>query len=317
MREWQGSTPPPAQGWIRYCSLAWGASSSSTNSSSSSSSPPYPPPPPPPPPPASPILSSADITPAGSEALCVVLSCTQGIHSNGQQPHGAAVVMKRGVVVRPGLLQFLSDPKSDHCLFLVTPLLLHFAQIVGFVKVVSCYITWICQICSLFFSPIAKKQAEVWPRFQWRFCFELMVLNESKYSMPWVRCAFGNFCTVRLWPCNCYMKCKTKRAFNILVYIVVGDDDFDILNLENVIIQVKIMTSQKNVRGDNIWNLALPCKGFVFAVGLSCVAFSYVILSVFYSLELSMYLSCKSNLPLPCNHLGSSSLSSLSTSSSS
>ena len=56
----------------------------------------------------------------------------------------------------------------------------------------------------------------------------------------------------RLWPCNCYMKCKTKRAFNILVYIVVGDDDFDILNLENSIIQVKIMTSQKNVRGDNI-----------------------------------------------------------------
>ena len=48
------------------------------------------------------------------------------------------------------------------------------------------------------------------------------------------------------------MKCKTKRAFNILVYIVVGDDDFDILNLENSIIQVKMMTSQKNVRGDNI-----------------------------------------------------------------
>ena len=26
----------------------------------------------------------------------------------------------------------------------------------------------------------------------WSFCFELKVLNESKYSMPWVRCAFGN-----------------------------------------------------------------------------------------------------------------------------
>ena len=24
------------------------------------------------------------------------------------------------------------------------------------------------------------------------FCFELKVLNESKYSMPWVCCAFGN-----------------------------------------------------------------------------------------------------------------------------
>ena len=179
----------------------------------------------------------------------------------------------------------------------------------GFVKVA----TW--KVWKLFYVFLAQTKPSF--RASWSFCFEPTLLNESKYSMPWVRCAFGNFCTVRLWPCNCYMKCKTKRAFNILVYIVVGDDDFDILNLENSIIQVKMMTSQKNVRGDNIWNLALPCKGFVFAVGLSCVAFSYVILSVFYSLELSMYLSCKSNLPLPCNHLGSSSLSSLSTSSSS
>ena len=26
----------------------------------------------------------------------------------------------------------------------------------------------------------------------WSFCFELKVLNESKYSMPWVCCVFGN-----------------------------------------------------------------------------------------------------------------------------
>jgi hypothetical protein len=27
------------------------------------------------------------------------------------------------------------------------------------------------------------------------FCFELKVLNMSEYSMPWIRCAFGNvFC---------------------------------------------------------------------------------------------------------------------------
>ena len=26
----------------------------------------------------------------------------------------------------------------------------------------------------------------------WSFFFELKVLNESKYSMPWVGCAFGN-----------------------------------------------------------------------------------------------------------------------------
>ena len=41
-----------------------------------------------------------------------------------------------------------------------------------------------------------KKQAEVWPTVQslltsaW---LDLNVLMESKYSMPWVRCAFGNF----------------------------------------------------------------------------------------------------------------------------
>ena len=28
----------------------------------------------------------------------------------------------------------------------------------------------------------------------WRFCFEPEVLMESKHSMPWVRCAFGNVC---------------------------------------------------------------------------------------------------------------------------
>ena len=55
----------------------------------------------------------------------------------------------------------------------------------------------VCESCSMFFSPFAKEnQAEVWPRFQslliWSFCFELKVLNESKYSVPWVRCAFGN-----------------------------------------------------------------------------------------------------------------------------
>ena len=52
----------------------------------------------------------------------------------------------------------------------------------------------------MYFSPIAKQnQAEVWPRFQSllkSFCSELMVLNESTYSMPCVRCAFGNGFTV-------------------------------------------------------------------------------------------------------------------------
>ena len=29
----------------------------------------------------------------------------------------------------------------------------------------------------------------------WSFCFEIKLLNESKYSMPWVRCAFDNVYT--------------------------------------------------------------------------------------------------------------------------
>ena len=52
-----------------------------------------------------------------------------------------------------------------------------------FVKVV------LCISC-----PLPKKQAEVWPSFKacWSFCFKLKVSNESKFSMPLVRCALGN-----------------------------------------------------------------------------------------------------------------------------
>ena len=32
----------------------------------------------------------------------------------------------------------------------------------------------------------------------WSFCFELKVLNESKYSTPWVCCYFGNVFTSNL-----------------------------------------------------------------------------------------------------------------------
>ena len=52
------------------------------------------------------------------------------------------------------------------------------------------------------FVKVAKQnQAEVWPRFRRLMkllCFELKVLNGSKYSMPWVRCAFGNVFFSRL-----------------------------------------------------------------------------------------------------------------------
>ena len=59
----------------------------------------------------------------------------------------------------------------------------------GFVKVV----TWNCQSCSMyFFSPIAKIKVDQDFKVCWSFCFVQKVLNESKCSMTWVRCAFGN-----------------------------------------------------------------------------------------------------------------------------
>ena len=53
----------------------------------------------------------------------------------------------------------------------------------GFVK-----ITWVCQSCS------NKTKLKFDQDFIvcWSFCFELKVLNELKYSMPWVCCALSN-----------------------------------------------------------------------------------------------------------------------------
>ena len=62
----------------------------------------------------------------------------------------------------------------------------------GFVKVAD---AWICQSCSMYSSPFAKKNKLKFDQHSkacWSFCFELKVLNESKFSMPWVLCAFGN-----------------------------------------------------------------------------------------------------------------------------
>ena len=61
----------------------------------------------------------------------------------------------------------------------------------GFLQV----FTWICQSCSMHFCPLPNKtKLKLDQNFKacWSFCFEVKVLNETKYSMPWVRCAFGN-----------------------------------------------------------------------------------------------------------------------------
>ena len=61
----------------------------------------------------------------------------------------------------------------------------------GFVKLA----TSICQSCSIFFSPFVNKpklKFDEYFKACWSFCFEREVLNESQYSMPWVRGALGN-----------------------------------------------------------------------------------------------------------------------------
>ena len=51
---------------------------------------------------------------------------------------------------------------------------------------------WVRQWRYIYFTQFTKKQAKVF-KACWSFCFELMVLNDLKYSMPLVRrCAFGN-----------------------------------------------------------------------------------------------------------------------------
>ena len=80
----------------------------------------------------------------------------------------------------------------------------------GFVKVVTST-----------FSPFAtQNQAEVWPRFQrhWSFCIEIKLLNESKYSMPWVRCAFGNVCIFVLM--HLWYSIVEQRSFAVLAVCV-------------------------------------------------------------------------------------------------
>ena len=67
--------------------------------------------------------------------------------------------------------------------------------------------TWICRSCYMDLLKFLHKfclcisrtlpiklKFDLHFKARWSFCFELMVLNESTYWMPWVRCAFGNFC---------------------------------------------------------------------------------------------------------------------------
>ena len=54
----------------------------------------------------------------------------------------------------------------------------------GFVKVILCFSCPLSNNIKLKFDHDVKAC--------WGFCFKIKPLNESKYSMPWVRCAFGS-----------------------------------------------------------------------------------------------------------------------------
>ena len=57
----------------------------------------------------------------------------------------------------------------------------------GFVKVVLCISRPLPNKTKLKFDQDLKAC--------WSFCFELNVLNDSRYSIPWINCAFGNVYT--------------------------------------------------------------------------------------------------------------------------
>ena len=73
-------------------------------------------------------------------------------------------------------------------------------------------------------------------RAYWSFCFELKVLKKSKYSMPWVRCAFGNVLldgnnysatnTVGAHPFNCWAVIPYSPFSTVLNFVI---SHFDIL----------------------------------------------------------------------------------------
>ena len=66
-----------------------------------------------------------------------------------------------------------------------------------------------------------QNEAKVWPRFQrmLKRWFEPKVLYESKYLMPWVRCAFGNVsfnpCLKVFWGNTILCELLQKSSLNI------------------------------------------------------------------------------------------------------
>ena len=79
---------------------------------------------------------------------------------------------------------------------------LSFSLLHGFVNLSKLFYLWISR-------PLPNKTRLKFDQdFKacWSFCFEIKLLNESKYSLPWVRCAFGNVCNV--WPAAVFPICS-------------------------------------------------------------------------------------------------------------
>ena len=75
-----------------------------------------------------------------------------------------------------------------------------------------------CQSCFIYFSP-NKTRLKFDHDFKacWSFCFKLNLLNESNYSMPWVRCTFGNIFpmhAVQLLSRVCYTHIRAYNAMS-------------------------------------------------------------------------------------------------------
>ena len=79
----------------------------------------------------------------------------------------------------------------------LSKLVLGFVKVLqGFVKVVLCFSRSLPNKTKLKFDQDFKAH--------WSFCFEIKLLNESKYLMPWTLCALGNICILNSFTWLCF-----------------------------------------------------------------------------------------------------------------
>ena len=88
----------------------------------------------------------------------------------------------------------------------------------GFFSVVI----WLCQCFSNYLSTFAKQTRLKFDqefKARWSFCWGQKVLIESKYSMPWVHCAFDNVSILSL----CYQTASLNNPWHWLAQILIAD----------------------------------------------------------------------------------------------